>query len=76
MKFQKWELCERFCFVSGNTSMGGSCINRELENLDMYHRGWQTLSLDKVLSPAERVFRFRPILLFLLFEWFSGLLIT
>lgn len=45
MKFQKWELCERFCFVRGNTSMGGSCINRELENLDMYHRGWQTLSL-------------------------------
>lgn len=44
MKFQKWELCERFCFVRV-TSMGGSCINKELENLDMYHRGWQTLSL-------------------------------
>lgn len=76
MKFQKLELCERFCFVRGNTSIGGSCINRELQNLDMYHSGWQTLSLDKVLSPAERVFRFRSIILCLLFEMFSGLLIT
>lgn len=58
MKFQKWELCERFCFVRGNTSMGGSCINRELEILDMYHRGWQTLSL--VLQSCREFLGFVP----------------
>lgn len=56
MKFQKWELCERFCFVRGNTSMGGSCINRELEILDMYHRGWQTLSLQSYILQSCREF--------------------
>lgn len=52
----KWELWERFCFVGGNTSMGGSCINREEEHLDVYRRGWQVLSLDEALSPAEGEF--------------------
>lgn len=33
--------------------MGGSCINSEVEHLDKYRRGWQVLSLDKALSPAE-----------------------
>ena len=34
--------------------MGGSCINREVEHLDVYRRGWQVLSLDEALNPAER----------------------
>lgn len=36
--------------------MGGSCINREEEHLDVYHRGWQELSLDEASSPAQRRF--------------------
>ena len=36
--------------------MGGSCINTEVEHLDVYRRGWQVLSLDKALIPAERGF--------------------
>lgn len=37
--------------------MGGSCINREVEHLDVYRRGWQVLSWDKALSSAEGNFR-------------------
>lgn len=33
--------------------MGGSCINREVGHLYVYHRGWQVLRLDEALSPAE-----------------------
>lgn len=39
--------------------MGGSCINREVENLDVYRRGWQVLSLDEALTSAESGFFFR-----------------
>lgn len=46
----KWESGKRFCLVRGNTSMGGSCINRWVEHLDMYHKGWQVLDLDKTLN--------------------------
>lgn len=52
----KWELGKRFCLVRGNTSMGGSCINRWVEHLDMYRKGWQVLNLDKAVRPAERGF--------------------
>ena len=45
-----------FCFFGGNTSMGGSCINTEVEHLDVYRRGWQGLSLAETMSPAERGF--------------------
>lgn len=33
--------------------MGGSYINRELEHLDVYRRGWRVESLDEALSLVE-----------------------
>lgn len=33
--------------------MGGSYINRELEHLDVYRRGWRVESFDEALSLVE-----------------------